>query len=188
MTRVIALCGRARSGKSTAAQAIAAKGGTRISLADPIKAMLLVLLRDYAGVPDADARIFGDRKEDPIMALACVSGRRLMQTLGTEWGRHTIGPDLWAEIMVKRIERLRDPHRPLIVIDDVRFINEAEILRDRCGAQIVRVVRPGLKHVADHASEQEIEAIRVDYELLNDCQSAEAFARVARAMFERGEE
>jgi len=186
VTRVLALCGRARSGKSTAAQAIAGEDGTRIALADPIKGMLLTLLY-HACDQNASGHLFGDRKEEPIPEAGGVTGRRLMQTLGTEWGRHIIGPNFWTEIMVQRVASLRRTW-PLIVIDDVRFINEAEILRERCGAQVIRVVRPGLKHVADHASEQEIEAIRVDYELLNDCQSAEAFARVARGIYERGEE
>lgn len=67
--------------------------------------------------------------------------RRALQTLGTEWGRSLSG-DIWVEAMRKRINRLvLWQELPGIVIDDVRFENEAAFIRAHGG--IVIHVRNG---------------------------------------------
>jgi hypothetical protein len=81
-----------------------------------------------------------------------------MQTLGTEWGRNTIHPDFWVIIAAQKIERLlghsyrQGTIRLQAVIDDVRFGNEAEMIR-AYGGTIVHIERPGLTAVEAHASE-----------------------------------
>lgn len=126
MYKIIAFAGKARSGKSTAA-AITHKalGGTLYALADPIRDMLRVL-----GVED-----FETRKEDEIEGIGA-SPRKLMQTLGTEWGRIMINEDLWLN-MAKL--KLRDAEGVLI-ISDLRFESEAEWVRQNQGL-VVRIRR-----------------------------------------------
>jgi hypothetical protein len=73
-----------------------------------------------------------------------------MQTLGTEWGRHLIHPDLWCSITLEQIE-LAD--LPLVVIEDVRFENEAQLIH-KAGGVIWRTQRESIK-TSQHASEHD---------------------------------
>ena len=153
---LIGIAGRARSGKDTAANfVIAAIGGYRYSFADPIHAMLAPL-----GV-DMNDPYWQARKEDVIPALG-VSPRRMMQTLGTEWGRQLINPDLWLIMAHQRLLQ----SGPGMVIPDVRFDNEAAWIRKH-GGRIIHVVRPDTKAVEAHASEDGIEMQDTDARLFN---------------------
>ena len=62
-----------------------------------------------------------------------------MQTLGTEWGRNMIGPDVWVRLTMHRVDDLL-ASGVNVIIDDVRFDNEAEAIRERDG-QIVTLSR-----------------------------------------------
>lgn len=153
---LIGIAGRARSGKDTVANfIIAAIGGYRYSFADPIRAMLAPL-----GV-DMNDPYWQARKEDVIPALG-VSPRRMMQTLGTEWGRNLISPDLWLVLAHQRLLR----NGPGMVISDVRFENEAAWIRKH-GGRIIHVIRPEAKAVEAHASEDGIEMLDTDVQLFN---------------------
>lgn len=153
---LIGIAGRARSGKDTVANfIIAAIGGYRYSFADPIRAMLAPL-----GV-DMNDPYWQARKEDVIPALG-VSPRRMMQTLGTEWGRNLINPDLWLVMAHQRLLR----NGPGMVISDVRFENEAAWIRKH-GGRIIHVIRPEAKAVEAHASEDGIEVQDTDARLFN---------------------
>lgn len=59
-----------------------------------------------------------------------ISPRLAWQLAGTEWGRNTISEDLWARLL---------PEHPCVVTD-VRFRNEAKLIRDR-GGIIIKVER-----------------------------------------------
>lgn len=153
---LIGIAGRARSGKDTVANfIIAAIGGYRYSFADPIRAMLAPL-----GV-DMNDPYWQARKEDVIPAIG-VSPRRMMQTLGTEWGRNLINPDLWLVMAHQRLLR----NGPGMVISDVRFENEAAWIRKH-GGRIIHVIRPEAKAVEAHASEDGIEMLDTDAQLFN---------------------
>lgn len=154
---LIGIAGRARSGKDTVANfIIAAIGGYRYSFADPIRAMLAPL-----GV-DMNDPYWQARKEDVIPALG-VSPRRMMQTLGTEWGRNLINPDLWLVMAHQRLLR----NGPGMVISDVRFENEAAWIRKH-GGRIIHMIRPEAKAVEAHASEDGIEMLDTDAQLFNN--------------------
>ena len=153
---LIGIAGRARSGKDTVANFIvAAIGGYRYSFADPFRAMLVPL-----GVDMSDP-YWQARKEEPIPALG-VSPRRMMQTLGTEWGRQLINPDLWHIMAHQRLLQ----NGPGTVISDVRFDNEAAWIRKH-GGRIIHVFRPDTKAVEAHASEDGIEMQDTDVRLFN---------------------
>jgi hypothetical protein len=153
---IIGIAGPARSGKDTVAEfIIAAIGGYKYSFADPIRAMLVPL-----GI-DMNDPYWQARKEDIIPALG-VSPRRMMQTLGTEWGRTLINGDLWLLMAQQRLIN----HGPGMVVSDVRFENEAAWVR-RHGGQIIHVIRPGLKGVEAHTSESGISLEPGDAQLFN---------------------
>lgn len=82
-------------------------------------------------------------------------GRKLLQDLGS------IGREYYRQCWVD----LMPTDRPLIV-DDVRYINEAAAIR-AVGGIIVRIIRPGLTPM-QHSSETEQEHIIADWTLTND--------------------
>lgn len=158
MTRdplLIGLTGLAGAGKDTVADRLcSAHGFERHAFAEPIRDMLTALLTS-AGI-DYDYLFERDLKELPVPHLG-VSGRRLMQTLGTEWGR-MVDPDLWVRHAALSLG-LHDlprsaPIHDRIVITDVRFPNEAAWI-ESLGGRVIRVTRQA-PAVAAHESEQHI--------------------------------
>lgn len=127
----------------------------RLSLARPIKDMLSELFGRK--IEDAD-------KEAPYFMGS--SPRRMMQTLGTEWGR-TLHPDFWLGIWVRRALHCMKwaNYRHIFIVDDVRFPNEAQLIKDLGGA-LIRVMRPDNINTSTHSSEGQV--LPYDYEIVND--------------------
>lgn len=142
---IIAFSGLAGSGKSTAAaHLVEARGFARVRFAGPLKAMMAAL-----GL--TPAQIDGAEKETPCDLLGGKTPRHAMQTIGTEWGRDLIAPDLWIRAWQAAVERL--PAGQPVVVDDCRFPNEAAAIRAAGGA-LVRIIRPGAgSGAAGHSSE-----------------------------------
>ena len=151
---LIGLTGLAGTGKDTVADRLCAEHGfERHAFAEPIRDMLAAMLTganiDYAYLFERDL------KERPVPHLG-ISGRRLMQTLGTEWGR-SLDPDLWVRLAAITLGLHGASSAPIhdrIVITDVRFPNEAAWI-ESLGGRVVRVTRPA-PAVAAHVSEQHI--------------------------------
>lgn len=157
---VIGLTGAAGSGKDTVRGMLEAHGYIGIAFADPMRAMLAELL-EHAGLPEAWLTE-RQRKEEPIPWLG-LSYRQMAQTLGTEWGR-ALHPDFWLRIAGMRMGSYGEGAR--FVISDVRFGNEAKLVRE-LGGVIWRIQRPGIEAVRPHVSETELASILVD-DLVNN--------------------
>ena len=192
---ILGFTGTAGSGKTAAARALLRAHGTanQMSFAGPLKSMARELIR--AVLPrawDHDASGYIDDptlKETPLPFLLNITPRRLMQTLGTEWGRNVLHPDFWVIVAAAKVERQlgstfkKSDRVPLkMVFDDVRFANEAEMIR-AYGGKIIRIVRPDRENtaeVASHASEaMDFEA---DLTVINDGTKEELEAKML-AMF-----
>lgn len=156
MITVVGILGVAGSGKTLVAKHLVERHGfARTRFAGPLKAMLKV------GFGLTDEHLDGDQKLRPLPELCGTTPRHLMQTMGHDWGRRMVHPDVWATAW-KRDVLARDG---LIVADDLRYPNEAQAIRDVGGA-IWRVYRPGLQTM-EHASERAQKAI-VEDELINN--------------------
>jgi hypothetical protein len=87
-----------------------------------------------------------------------ISPRKAMQTLGTEFGRDMIRKDIW--ILRAESEIQKNAFKLIgTVISDVRFENEADIIRNRNGViiHVIRNTETDLeKEVTSHGSEQGI--------------------------------
>ena len=145
--RLIGIMGLARVGKDTAtAHLCDTYGMESYAFADPIKSMLTGVFGDL--FRDGD-------REAPIDWLG-KSPRQLMQTLGTEWGREIVHPDLWvlvADQMWKKYQEIG--WGAGVVLSDVRFRNEAEWILAQ-GGLLISLSREGVAAVATHVSEQNI--------------------------------
>ncbi|MEI6871425.1 MAG: hypothetical protein WCL08_04015 [Verrucomicrobiota bacterium] len=158
--KIIGLTAFKGSGKTTVARKLQnspflPKDVAILSFASPLKEMAAVLLAPEAFLPE--------NKEDPNYGICGRSPRHIMQTLGTEWGREKISPHLWLEIMRRRIKSC---HSPTVIVDDVRFDNEAELLAD-LGGKIFRVEREGVKGCDSHVSERSIDEYWLDGIIVN---------------------
>lgn len=162
-TFIVGLTGLAGSGKDTAAhhlaEALQARGKRciRMAFADPIRQALMAI-----GVPSSF--IYDrDLKEADVPGFGA-SYRKLAQTLGTEWGRETIGQDIWVKVLETRLMGLqRKPD--VLVITDVRMQNEADWITAH-GGMLVQVQRNGINSVRPHQSERGL--AKVDSVLQND--------------------
>lgn len=131
-THIIALIGAAGSGKTTVSKRLQGYSFARFRFAGKLKAMLRVF-----GL--TEAQVDGDEKEIPAAILCGKTPRHAMQTLGTEW-RDMIAPEMWTKALEYEINdhiraRMSLGLPAFIVIDDLRFPHEAEMIR-RIGGEV----------------------------------------------------
>lgn len=152
---IIGLTGLATSGKGIVSARLLARHGFVVTrFADPIKRML------SAGLGLTNEQLDGFSKQEPLRQFGGCTSRHLMQTLGTDWGRRSIHSDIWVNAW-----RMTLPDADRIVVDDLRFPNEALALRDLGGA-IWRVNRPGVMAM-EHVSERAMREIAFDISIEN---------------------
>ncbi|MFN6965225.1 MAG: hypothetical protein ACK4S4_15875 [Pyrinomonadaceae bacterium] len=190
MRTVIGLTGYAGSGKDEAARAlIGSRGFVKVGFADPLREAMsrlnpIVGRRVVSGTffppHDLDVRYreavhkYGydeAKKRFPEM-------RELLQRFGTEVGREMFGPTFWTDQAKRQIDLL--PELCPVVITDVRFQNEVDVIRDYHGLMI-RIERPGVTAVNSHASDTNTAKLPVDVVISNDGTIADLHARVLRA-------
>ena len=173
MTRlIVGFTGQIGAGKSEAAKELHRIGFTRVRFAGPLKAMM-------ASLGLTEDEIDGKLKEAPCELLCGKTPRFAMQTIGTEWGRDMIGSELWVNAWKRSVSQV--PAFIPVVVDDVRFPNEATAIRE-LGGVLVRVERSGpaaSKHASKHASEQM--NFDADFVIKNDV-SLDAFREEVRAI------
>lgn len=152
MTKLIGLYSpAAQSGKTSVSGALELKGFVRVPFAEPLKLMMMPLLLELGYAPAEAKRLIYVDKEEGVPELG-VASRHLLQTLGTEWGRQCIAPDVWLRVWEARIKRFER-----VVVDDVRFENEAELVRS-LGGEMWRIRRAGVANTSTHASEGGLDA------------------------------
>lgn len=136
--KIIGITGVARSGKDTLATYLVEHHGfSRIALADPLREFV----SSIADIP-FEQLLDGPAKEQPVDWLGGRTPRYMMQTLGTEWGRNKVDREVWLKVARRRIEKAARWGES-VVIPDVRFDNEAEMVR-QMGGEVIQVVRPGV--------------------------------------------
>jgi hypothetical protein len=151
-----------QSGKTTLANAlVTAWGYHRIAFADPLKAMAVQFLLSLGYRQDQAEQLVYVDKGAKLPQLG-VTVRHLLQTLGTEWGRTCIEPDVWLKCWGASAAL-----HPRVVADDVRFPNEAQLIKD-LGGEVWLIVRPGLIDTSGHASEGSLADWPFDRVIAND--------------------
>lgn len=114
MKTIVLISGKQGSGKSTLASALVKEyqyeNARIVKLAQPLYDMHLhigaVMVKYGLEIPEKDGK--------------------LLQLLGTEWGRDTYGTDVWVDALLYRISTSEDD---FFIVDDVRFRNELSLLQ-----------------------------------------------------------
>lgn len=166
---LLGIAGYKGSGKTTAAIELKGCGFHNVKFAAGLKAMLgcLGLTGDH---------LEGKLKEEPCGLLDGRTPRHAMQTLGGEWGRDMISPNLWINHW-KRTVNSYGLHTP-ICVDDLRYPNEQDAIREM-GGEIVYIER-GLDRSSTHSSE-DLSHIKSDYIIINS-DTMEVFMNSVRQM------
>ena len=145
MTKIIAFVGAAGAGKTTAASYVVKIGPSltpkvemrRYNFATPIKQMVVALLM-ACGVEQKLARPMvtdPTLKGVPVPEVGGFTPRTLMQTIGTEWGREVMHEDFWITLALHKINTAIQKGYG-VVYDDLRFENEANMVRALGGAVV----------------------------------------------------
>lgn len=170
---IIGLKGNKGSGKSTVALHITKKYSfIEKALADPIKQIGLL-------IGFSQQQMYGSQKDketvDPIMGI---SGREFLQKMGTEIGREIIpqiipnfklaqNGQLWINTTGRIIDAELE-QKNNILISDIRFPNEAEMIKSRNGI-IIEIQRDTIKdNYSEHSSESSLATIKADYVIENN--------------------
>ena len=162
---VIGLCGDIGAGKSTVAKFLEARGFTRsLGFANKLK---LVLLDVYGPLGMERRHLFGTQadKNEPLPGILGPdgqpqSGRGLAEHIGTRGFREAC-PDTWAKYLFATWAAW--PGDAGMVIEDVRFQNEINVIRD-FGGEIWHVSRIGgpPTEFRNHPSDTEWRGAEVD--------------------------
>lgn len=139
---VIGLGYKYKSGKDTLADYLVEEYGfTKLAFAERLKEACKVIFGF------SDEQVYGRLKSEPDEFWCQALGREvtpgdLLQKIGTEGMRQVIHPDVWARALQREVETLRAAEPDInIVISDVRFHNEANVIRGALGGVVVRIDR-----------------------------------------------
>jgi|TARA_B110000908_G_C10095069_1_gene375897 hypothetical protein len=175
---ILAFSGRKSSGKSALADEFEAQyvGITRLSFAEPLKQAFKPLFLF------SDKQLYGEDKEaiDPRWG---VSPRWAMQHLATDFLRDQVHKDFFLKHMDLRLESLGG-EAALVLVDDVRFANEQQLLKKH-GALLIHIVRDGGEKDA-HSSENSLDKSLFDAVLQNDSTLATLSKRLHEAIKRHG--
>lgn len=152
---IIGITGKKGVGKTTMATHIAAlyEGFSVFSFSKTLKYTLSYL----TGI-DVDYFISRKKKESPLDNWNYMTPRKMMQLFGTEVARH-IHPDFWLKSAEYHIPKGD------VIIDDVRFPNEANWIKNR-GGVVVKIIG-GIPRIEDGHSSENLLGIYPDHQIEN---------------------
>lgn len=186
--KVIAITGRAGSGKDTAARCIQVLTGQvdpyySVSGLIDLHPFLNIEWQNGLQLPEhitdwpvlkfaypvyQIAAIIVGREVDDIMAdpkfknqiqLYGLTGRELLQKIGTECFREVLSTDIWIQVMDRKLKQLESAGLTGVIISDLRFVNECHFLEEMWRATIVKMVGRESGVPITHQSESELDSI-----------------------------
>jgi hypothetical protein len=168
---LIGLAGQKFSGKTTSANWLALAKEYRVkSFAHPLKHSLSVL----TGLP---INTFIDQElKSKVIPWIGKTPVELMQSFGTEYVREMVSESFWVDRM--RLE-ITNPKWDIrcgyhIVIDDIRFQNEADLVREY-GGKVIMLLRGDFKKPEHPSEEMNVDA---DYVIHNNGSEQELFEKI----------
>jgi len=158
----IGFIGKKQSGKSTAAKYVANKYDLKRvnfkdGLVNELKERCPDLLQEIVNLLNSIAyEGITDWTIDGLFDVKPQIMRKLLQNYGTNV-RRVDDPLYWIKEWRKATANL-----PGVVVDDVRFLNEADAIKTRNGI-LIRINRVGLESNDQHISEVEMDSIEPDF-------------------------
>lgn len=111
---------------------------------------------------------------------SAVTVRRILQWWGTEY-RRAQDPDYWTKAWDRKVVEF-DLDQMLVLVDDVRFGNELDMIRAHAGL-IVKIERPGFDGANQHSSETSLDDYAAwDGVIVNDGSLAEFQRKAERVV------
>lgn len=171
---LIGIHGKARTGKDTCAGHLVKEHGfIRQAFADPLKRAA----QQMFGL--TDDQTWQDSLKEEVIPYWGISPREMFQKLGTEAGREVFGNDLWLKRWMKFYDEFGASAH--IVVPDVRFDNEANLIRSLGGTILLLSSERegGLEAKAKtHASEGGISRKPGDIPVVNNSTRQALYARI----------
>lgn len=158
MSRLIGICGYARSGKDTAAEALVEDGWTRVAFADALKEDVI-----NAVVRSLEA-VYHDNQSG-IVSTLFAEKKETFRPLLVEYGRamRNIVPGYWIDRASTSLEACSGAN---VVVTDVRYANEARWIRSK-GGIVISVSRVGVP-AANNEEATSLAMFAPDYTIAND--------------------
>lgn len=115
--------------------------------------------------------------------------RTLLQTLGTQYSRQIVHPNIWVNATMSDyvVSQFVDGtiKEPNWIITDCRFPNEANAVKERGGINI-RVNRPSTVEVSTHESETALDSYDFDYVIENTGTIEDLVVKVEEILLKEG--
>ena len=159
-TMIVGLTGYAQSGKDTVAKILVDNYGfKRVAFADKIRELLLEINPIMYNGSRLSVLVneFGWE-----FAKSNLEVRRLLQDFGVG-ARNILGSDIWIISALREMDDLNQNY----VVTDVRFLNEASMIKNLNG-QLWRIKKIEVEAVNDHISESEMADYKVDQIFTNN--------------------
>lgn len=166
MSVIIGISGKKRAGKNLVTEIFkevlgeANKSYLHLAFGDSVKKACSVALgfeEDY---------FFNECVKDEVFEFVDgvkMSGRKIMQVLGTEAARDNFNDSIWLTSVSNKIKR---SSVEIILISDLRFKNEFEFIKSNNGF-CIRVEREGLISEDNHISEIDLDDAKFDFHIYN---------------------
>ena len=162
---IVGITGAAGSGKDTLAEMIKNDGWERFAYADALKHICM----DYLGLSYND--VYTQEGKLRYTEFWGVTNREILQKVGTDAMRNGFCKNVWIKIAELKLKDMLAAGKKVIVTD-VRFDNEAELI-EKLGGCVIKIVRNinhnGLteKELA-HDSEKGISNTLISFEIFNN--------------------
>jgi dephospho-CoA kinase len=176
---IIGVLGRKGSGKDTISDHIIKKYNyEKMQFAEPLKSICKTLFNF------SDEQVYGDLKEtiDPAWG---VTPRHVLQYIGTNMFRNhikelfpEIGNNFWVNLIkIKYLKKCESSNNVKVIVSDVRFQNEIDIIHQLNG-KVIKLTRPSLTNNDEHESEKNIDNLNGDFTIINDGSLEELYSKV----------
>jgi hypothetical protein len=162
MTRVLAMLGRAGSGKSTALEYLGEVYGAKTArFSGPLKELAKEVW-EFSDEQVYGSAVIKEQHDDRVG----MSPRQALQRLGDGARRH-IRPTVWIEALAEQIVR-ESSGNDLFVVEDCRYVNEATMIATstRFHGKVIKLECPKREATADELHPSEVQVDQVPSEFI----------------------
>lgn len=188
---VIAFSGLLGCGKSTLSNRLKDALLSQVPSAHVFQISFATALKDFcADVFYRSVQLFTDKtyRDTPCLQapwrLTPATPRHVLQFMGTDLCRKHMGVDVWVNALQSRVKQLTCPH--YILIDDVRFPNEARWVTSNPRNLLIRLIRNDLPET-EHESEKALKDYQFPFQMNITAEAPEeSLSRVMQIMKVKG--